>query len=339
MTDRRPDVRRVTFGFLVAGILLCILLYVVGIGDVVTALRTADVTLLAGVVVAVAAWVGVWTGSLHLVFRSFDVPSTPSRSVAVFTTMMFWDNVTPFSTIAADPLAAWTVSRSTDVAYEKALAVVVTVDTLNFAPSPVLAFLALLYVQLTVSLAAPTEAVLRRLAGVLVGLLVVASLAWRYRRLLVTVGIHVATVLGSALGRIMPGMDQSAGPTVHRRVDALVSHGETVAANPRTLIEVLLLATTGWLLLSTVFWLSMRAVGAPVPLVLAILLIPLATVAELAPIPGGVGGVEPVAVALLVALTAVPAPDATAGVLVFRAATYWLPTLVGGAVMPVVSRR
>jgi hypothetical protein len=134
-------------------------------------------------------------------------------------------------------------------------------------------------------------------------------------------------------------MDQSAGATVHRRVDALVSHGETIAADPRTLIEVLLLATTGWLLLSTVFWLSMRAVGAPVPLVLAILLIPLATVAELAPIPGGVGGVEPVAVALLAALTAVPAPDATAGVLVFRAATYWLPTLVGGAVMPVVSRR
>jgi hypothetical protein len=295
--------------------------------------------ILGGVVVAVTAWVGVWTGSLHLVFRSFDVPSTPTRSVVVFTTMMFWDNVTPFSTIAADPLAAWTVSRSTEAAYEKALAIVVTVDTLNLAPSPVLAFAALLYVQLTVSLGAPTVTVLRRLAGVLVVLLVIASLTWRYRRLLVTVGVHVATVLGSAIGSILPGTDQPAGSTVRRRVDALVSHVETIAANPRRLTEVLLLATTGWLLLSSVFRLSMQAVGAPIHAALATLLIPLASVAELAPIPGGVGGVEPVTVALLVAMTAVPAPDATAGVVVFRAATYWLPTLVGGAVVPVVSRR
>jgi hypothetical protein len=342
MSDQRPDARRVVLGFVVAVALLVALLAVVGVRDVAVTLLAADPAVLGAIGATVVAWIGAWSGSLHLVFRAFDVPTTPVRSAVVFTTLMFWDNVTPFSTLAADPVAAWTVTRATGVAYEKALAAVVSVDTLNFVPSPVLALVALVSLRpaTVVTASTATTAALRRLAVGLVVLVVLAGSAWRYRRSLAAAGSDVLSRVARLLGRLVPGTDWTASDpaALRRRASALVSHLETVAASPRTLVGVTLCATVGWLLLSAVLWLSLLALGAPIPATVAILLIPLATVAEVAPVPGGVGGFEPVAVALLVATTTAAPPVATAGVLLFRAATYWLPTIAGGAAVPLVSR-
>jgi uncharacterized membrane protein YbhN (UPF0104 family) len=58
--------------------------------------------------------------------------------------------------------------------------------------------------------------------------------------------------------------------------------------------------------------------------------IPVAAIAGITPLPGGLGGVEAVLVALLVPTTGVTVAAATAGVVIHRTATYWLPLLVGG---------
>jgi uncharacterized membrane protein YbhN (UPF0104 family) len=55
----------------------------------------------------------------------------------------------------------------------------------------------------------------------------------------------------------------------------------------------------------------------------------LAAIASITPLPGGLGGVETVLVALIVPTTGVTVAAATAAVVVHRTATYWLPTLVG----------
>jgi len=57
------------------------------------------------------------------------------------------------------------------------------------------------------------------------------------------------------------------------------------------------------------------------------------------PLPGGLGGLEAAFITLLVPTAGVPASVATAGVLIYRGATYWLPILVGGGVATVLGSR
>jgi hypothetical protein len=338
MIDGRPDLRRVALGFAVSATLLSALLYVVGVRGVLAALDAASRPVLVVVPVVVAAWIGVWAGSLHLVFRAFGVRVTYRRSVGVFATMMFWDNVTPFSTFAADPVAAWTVARSTDLDYDRALATVVAVDALNFAPAPVLAVVGLLYVRLTAGVAETVVTAMAWLAGTLLMLAVIGLGAWRWRRPLVAAGTALLDRVARLVGRVVPGTNWPDRAGLDHRLATLLADVETVAADPRLLAVVSVCAVVGWLALAFVFWLSILAVGHAVPVAVAMVLVPLVSAAELAPVPGGVGGVEPLTVVLLVALAGLPAADATAAVLLFRVGSYWLPVVAGGAAVPLVSR-
>ena len=77
------------------------------------------------------------------------------------------------------------------------------------------------------------------------------------------------------------------------------------------------------------FAVSVRALGVDMPFVQAAALYMVAnTIGSAVPTPGGVGGIE---AALTAALLSVGVPSATAAsiVLLFRLATFWLPTLPG----------
>jgi uncharacterized membrane protein YbhN (UPF0104 family) len=63
-----------------------------------------------------------------------------------------------------------------------------------------------------------------------------------------------------------------------------------------------------------------------------LLVVPVGSIASIAPLPGGSGAIETVLVTLLVSTTAVPGAVATSAVLVHRGATYLLPMLLGAAV-------
>jgi len=63
-----------------------------------------------------------------------------------------------------------------------------------------------------------------------------------------------------------------------------------------------------------------------------LLVVPVGSIASIAPLPGGSGAIETVLVTLLVSTAPVPAAAAASAVLIHRGATYLFPTLVGAAV-------
>jgi len=330
--DSRASAVLVSFGLAVG--LLGALLYVVGVDAVVAAAVAADPFVLGALAVVVPCWIGAWSGSLRAVLRIFDHPHPFGRTYLAYTSMMFWDNVSPFSTVAADPVAAGVLSKALDVEYERSLAIVVTVDFLNFVPSPVFAVVGLLF--------AASMAVAPRLADTtLVPLIVVlllvslgSALAWWWRRHLAAAAAEALVALDRTLRRVAPGVAPRTEPTIRARVETLLVQLERIAGSRRTLAAVLGLATVGWAFLSLALWLSLFAVGVVVPVAVALFAVPLVTVVELAPLPGGVGGLEPLLVLLVTATTGDGVAVVTAGVLVFRLATHWMPTVVGGAAVP-----
>jgi uncharacterized membrane protein YbhN (UPF0104 family) len=71
------------------------------------------------------------------------------------------------------------------------------------------------------------------------------------------------------------------------------------------------------------------------------LVVPISAVAGVTPLPGGAGGIESVLLLLLVAapLPAVTKSVALAAIVVFRGLVYWVPVVLGGAVVADASVR
>ena len=135
--------------------------------------------------------------------------------------------------------------------------------------------------------------------------------------------------------RVATRIPRAPVPTVggiENRINGFFRAIERVATNPRGLALALGLSALGWLFQMLALWLAFRAIGTPIPLSVALFVVPIGAIAGVTPLPGGAGGIESVLVVLLVAapLPAVTESVALAAVVVFRGAVYWTPTLLGG---------
>ncbi len=121
---------------------------------------------------------------------------------------------------------------------------------------------------------------------------------------------------------------------LRERLERFVDEVERVSADRRGVKRALGYSTAGWLCLSLALWLAVYAVGYEIPPELALFVVPIGAATNVLPFPGGLGTLEAVFILLLVATAGVPAVEAAAATLLYRAATYWLPLLFGlGAVV------
>ncbi|PSP65725.1 TIGR00374 family protein, partial [Halobacteriales archaeon QH_8_64_26] len=114
------------------------------------------------------------------------------------------------------------------------------------------------------------------------------------------------------------------------RIEGFFPSVDRVAGDREALALALGFSFLGWIGLATSLWLSLFSLGITTAFAAVLVVIPIGAIAGITPLPGGLGGVEFVLVTLLVATTGVDLATATAAVTIHRAATYMLPTVVGG---------
>ena len=136
---REGDLRTTLVGFAGALCVLAVLLWFVGVGDVVSALSMASPPVLVVIVVVATCWLTAWGLSLRTVLGVLGAPITIPSAVLVFAGATFANNVTPFGQAGGEPVSALLVSRASDSEYETGLAAIASVDALNFVPSIALA--------------------------------------------------------------------------------------------------------------------------------------------------------------------------------------------------------
>ncbi|MFB6073422.1 MAG: YbhN family protein [Haloarculaceae archaeon] len=326
----RPSWLLIVGSLAVALVLLAVLVSVVGVGDVFATLASANRVALVGLLVLALLWILAWGYSLFLVLRALAVPASIARSFLLYAVMLFVGTIVPFSVIGAEPIAAMIVARRGGTTYERGLAAVASVGVLNYLPAPVLAVVGLAYFVATATLGLRTELSVLSLLAVTLLVLVAGVLAWRYRHRLSVALLAAVTVIERPLARRLPGVRLPDPEHLACRAEAVVESIDRIAADRRLLLVGACTSVAGWLSLAVALWLSLWAVGAGVTLGSTLFVVPLATVTDFVPLPGGVGSVDAALVLLVVAATGVPAATATAAVLVYRAATLLLPLLVGG---------
>ncbi len=327
----RGNLRTTLAGFAGALAVLAVLFYVVGVGDIAAALVLANPLALVAVLVATSAWLTAWAMALRTVLSVLGVTVAPRRAVLVFTSVIFANNVTPFGQAGGEPVSALLVSRSTDSEYETALASVASVDALNFVPSIALALLGLLYYAAQFTLGRRLELALAVVAVLAVVVPTVGVLLWRNRGAVEEGVVDVLTPVAAKVADLLPNRSPAPRAIVSERVGMFFEAIERVGTDRRRLGLALGLSATGWLAKVASLWLSLYAVEQVVSLAALLVVVPVANIAGMTPLPGGLGGIEAALVVLLVTTTTVDPATASAAVVVHRAATYWLPVVVGGS--------
>lgn len=160
-------------------------------------------------------------------------------------------------------------------------------------------------------------------------------------------GVLVAGVMLVVLSRRLAhfAIDLAARTAAGARVaprlrDAYVSL--RVVASPRALVIPTALSVVAWAFECVALWVILQGLGVTAPLSVASFAYATATVAgAVAMLPGGVGGFEPVMLALLPQLSggAVAGEVARAATILVRLATLWFAVGVGGVALAVFRRR
>jgi uncharacterized protein (TIRG00374 family) len=330
------DVRATAVGFLGALVVLGALLFFVGVGRVVGALVRAEPRLLAGVLVAAVAWLTAWGLALRTVLSVLGASLRAPVAVLVFAAATFANNVTPFGQAGGEPIAALFVSRVADTEYETGLAAIASVDSLNFVPSITLAGLGLAYFSTEIAFGRRLQFATLAVVGLALAIPVAGYYGWQNRYAVERRVVGALTPVIQGAGRLIPGRGPIAPGVIEARIEGFFHAIERVAGDRNRLALALGFSTAGWLCQGVALYLSMLAIGAPVGFEVVMVVIPVGAIAGITPLPGGLGGVEAVLIALLVAL-GVPAGAAAAGVLIHRMATYFLPLLVGGGTATALS--
>ena len=327
---------RVVLGFVLALLAVGGFLWIVGPRQILAELTSVEpVTYAAGFLAVVAAFY-CWSEALRRLLVSVGDASGAvggPRYRAAFMSGEFLKQVVPMGHSGGPVFVSYAVSRETDAPYEEALAAATGVEFVNIAASVVLAGAGLGVVLLT-----SDGPVTPLFAALLVGFTVavvalgVAALVVNSRRALVErLVLRVAGVGRATVGRLSGRLRAALAA---ERVAA--TFGTYYAAFDRALADRAQVrraagfSLLGWALFLAPMYTSFRAIGEPVPYALVLFVVPVLSLVNVVPLPGGLGGFEAALAAVVVALVGLELPAATAGVVLYRLSNYWFVVLLGG---------
>jgi hypothetical protein len=337
------DYARTALGFGAAILVVGLLVWAVGVGDLVARLRAADPRYVGLILLAALAWLAAWGLALRKVLSVLGVQLSAISAFLVFSGAMFSNNITPFGQAGGEPVTALLVSRITDAEYETGLAAIASVDTLNFVPSITLALIGAGFYATEIALGA------NRNVAVAIGAVVVLAvavpslvyLAWTRRYALEERIVRRLTPAIQWLSGQLPRMSVPGPEAIEQRINGFFRAIERVVDDEGGLVIALSFSALGWGCQAAGLWLAFQAIGQPISFAVVLFAVPIGAIAGVTPLPGGAGGIEWVLATLLTAATgpAVGFGVATAAVVLFRGFVYWVPVVIGGVVMSVAGVR
>jgi uncharacterized protein (TIRG00374 family) len=337
MDGRR--LRTTVLGFLATFLVFGALVTLVGVDDLVATLSKADNGLVALVVFATVCWLAAWSMALRTVLGVLGVHMSPHRAFLVFSGAMFSNNVTPFGQAGGEPITALLISRIADAEYETGLAAIASVDTLNFVPSITLALMGVGYFATETTLGRQLEVAAVAVVALAVAVPGLVYYCWQNRYDLEERAVGRITPTIRWITAKLPRTTPPSESAIEQRINGFFRAIERVATNRRGLVLSLGFSALGWTLQMIGLWLAFRAIGHSIPLSVALFVVPIGAIAGITPLPGGAGGIETVLVTLLTLATgpAVGLTVAASAVIIYRGVVYWVPVLIGGAVMSVLT--
>ena len=329
----RPRRRSVALGLLAGLLALALFGWVVGYGRLAATVAALDPLPFALGFVAAAGAMGCRFLALAALL---DVRPRVDALLA-YLRGFYGQQLLPVGNVAGPVLIAYSMETATGISTDRALPGTIIAQATTFLGSTVVALAGSLL------LVARGQRALLPVAGVLAAV----SLVW--------LGLMVALIAGADLGRVAHALGAALRHTVGRlsaRVAARTEPASIDAAptefdDARRLIRddsgrVVLAfcwVLLGWLLFSLPAVTTGIALGAPIPVAVAVVAVPVSDLLNVVPVPGGIGGVEAVMAGLFVAVGGVDAAAAVVAAFCVRLCTYWFVLLLGGTATTLAAAR
>jgi hypothetical protein len=323
MFDRQTLVK-VGLGFVVALAVLALLTAGIGTRRVGAVLADANLAWVGVGCLATLACLTAWARAWHEVLEVAGIDVSMRRLVVTYYAATFANYVTPLGQAGGEPFIAYVLSRDTDASYEDSLASVVTADLLNLLPFFTFSGVGFAALLLGSALPAQVRPLAFGLAGMAVGIPLLAAGGWRYRERLG--GVVVRLLAPVARRTRLFSLD-----SLRDRLRDLNAAFERIARDRGALARALVFSYIGWVFFTLPLYFSIRALDLTVDPLLVLFVVPASTLAGIVPSPGGLGGVEAALLVLLVGLAGLTQVPAFAVALLYRVASYWFALVVGGA--------
>jgi uncharacterized protein (TIRG00374 family) len=321
--------RRVFVGFATAAVFLGGFVWTVGADRVLGALRDTDPVTYGMAVGASLAATALFGAALYWLLT--PVPGAPrGRAFLVgYAAGVVLSSIAPWGRGGGSFLTAAALHWRGEGRFEEVLGATLTGTFLSSVGHATVAATGLAVVVGTDAgegLATPTVLVV----AVAVVFAVAGVVVFVAPEAVVVVTAAIVAAFRGTVGRVWPAADRLAvDADAVGRVERLLATVRSIATRPWTVGTAAGLSALGALVGVVPLWASLRAVAVPVAFPTLMVLTPAGGLAALVPLPGGSVGVEVTLVGLLV-VVGVSAGDATAGVLLYRVATYWLGLVLGG---------
>jgi uncharacterized protein (TIRG00374 family) len=333
---------RIVGGFALALLVVGAFLWVVGPRRVLAELSTAYLPVYAVGFVSVLAAFWCWSEALRRVLASVGPEVGGPRYRAAFMSGELAKQVVPMGHSGGPVFVSYAVSRETDSPYESTLAAATVVEFVNIGSSVLLATLGLGVVL--AGWQGPLDSVFLAL---LIGLVVAATALFGaavlvyYRRAFVERFVLRAAAVGrGTLGRLSARVREAlAGDRIESTFGIYYEAFDRALVNEGQVRRAAVFSFLGWALFLLPLWTSFLALDLRVSYALVVFVVPVLSLVNVVPLPGGLGGFEVALAAVIVALVGIEFPAATAAVFLYRLSNYWFVVLVGVVASAVVSVR
>jgi uncharacterized protein (TIRG00374 family) len=326
---RRPRARRLVVAAVVILLLVGFLL-AVGPRRVLADLAGAEPRWLAAGAGATLLALALWSEAQRALFRAAGAPVPPGRFLVAYLSGNFAKLTLPGGRLGGPAVMAYALGRETDLDYERDLAAATAGKLVGF-PAAVVAATAALLTVATPGTAAEARLLLPALTLAVAAVLGVGAV--------VAVRPHPATRLVhgfAGAGRATVGRlsDRVAAVLARERVDrALAGLGGAFREMGRdrpALALAFALTTAGWGAAALALSATLVALGHPAVPALALLAVPLSSLGNAVPLPGGAGGVDLALGTVLVAALGLDVAAAGAVVLAYRLVSDGFVVALGG---------
>jgi len=322
---------RRTFLAAIASILL-LTAFVVLVGPVALGSQLAgtDLPVFALGLVSMLGALVVWSEGLGALLAGSGIDVSRWRLLVAYTAAMLGRQVLPLGAIGGPVVTAFTVEREIDQDYDETLAVVVVAEFLSTIASLTVAGVGIGLLLGEVAAVSELRLLVYGTLAFAVLFLVTVAVVLLARGAVARSLLAATQFTRHTLGPLSPWIDTTLAPgrmgaSIERFYDAI----DRTAADRSSVLVSFLLHLLGWLCAALPLYTSAAALDTTLSIPIVLLLVPTMGLVDILPLPGGLGGVELVLGALIVAVSGVSVPLAAAVVVLYRLCTYWFLLLIG----------
>jgi uncharacterized protein (TIRG00374 family) len=274
---------------------------------------------------------------LYVLARNLDLGISAVESVFLNAAVSLAHNLTPLGQAGGIPVGAAIVSMRSTSGYERILAALSMKDIVSFVPA-ILVFVFVGPYLLVAERSIPGP-IRPFLAAFSVFVVLVCALAFAVHRNSGTAHRllqRVAAAVNRTVARLpyVPALDAD---ELEGRLDEFSDSLGDLASDRPTVVLASAGATGSFLAQGTLVWLTFAAIGAEIPLALAIFSVPVSLLASGLPLPGGTGGVEAIQITVITVFVGVGTGSATTAVVLSRGLVYWTPIVLGALTLLVLN--